>query len=43
LDRVEPGADYYTVRDPEPIRQHAMNQLHRLGYEVTLTPAAASA
>jgi transposase len=37
------GADYYTRRDPERVRLHAMNQLKRLGYHVTLSPAAASA
>jgi transposase len=37
------GADYYTRRDPERVRLHAMNQLQRLGYHVTLSPAAASA
>jgi transposase len=36
------GADYYTRRDPERVRLHAMNQLQRLGYHVTLSTAAAS-
>jgi transposase len=39
----DPGADYYTRRDPEPLKRHAMSQLHRLGYDVTLTPLAATA
>jgi transposase len=39
----DPGADYYTRRDPERTRLHALNQLRRLGYHVTLTPTAASA
>lgn len=39
----DPGADYYTRRDPERVRQHAMNQLQRLGYDVTLSPSAATA
>jgi transposase len=39
----DPGADYYTRRDPEHTRQHALNQLHRLGYDVTLSPIAATA
>lgn len=39
----DPGADYYTRRDPERARRNAVNQLQRLGYQVTLTPAAASA
>ena len=38
-----PGADYYTRRDPEGTRLHALNQLRRLGYHVTPTPNAASA
>src|SRR5215212_1893316 len=37
------GADYYTRRDPERVRLHAMNQLQLLGYHVTLSPSAASA
>jgi transposase len=39
----DPGADYYTRQDPERIRQHAMSQLQRLGYDVTLSPITASA
>ena len=39
----DPGADYLTRRDPERIKRHALGQLQRLGYDVTLTPAAASA
>jgi transposase len=39
----DPGPDYYIRRDPERIRQHAMSQLQRLGYEVTLNPTAVSA
>ena len=39
----DPGADYYTRRDPERLKRHAMSQLHRLGYDVTLTPLAATA
>ena len=37
------GTDYYTRRNPERVRLHAMNQLQRLGYHVTLSPTAASA
>jgi len=37
----DPGPDYYTRRDPERVRRHALNQLNRLGYSVTLTPTAA--
>src|SRR5215217_7856562 len=39
----DPGADYYTHRDPERARRNAITQLQRLGYQVTLTPTAASA
>ena len=39
----DPGADYYTRRDPERIRRHAMNQQQQLGYDVTLNPIPASA
>jgi transposase len=39
----DPGADYYTRRDPERARRNAVNQLQRLGYQVTLTPTAATA
>jgi transposase len=39
----EPGTDYYIRHDPERVKRHATNQLQRLGFNVTLTPAAASA
>jgi len=39
----DPGADHYIRRDPKRAKQHAMNQLQRLGYHVTLNPVAASA
>jgi transposase len=39
----DPGADYYTRRDPERVKGHAINQLQRVGYQVTLTPTPASA
>ncbi len=39
----DPGADYHIRRDPERLKRHALTQLQRLGYDVTLTPAAASA
>lgn len=38
----DPSADYYT-RDPERARRNAVHQLQQLGYQVTLTPAAATA
>ena len=34
-----PGADYLNRRDPARLKRHAMAQLQRLGYDVTLTPA----
>jgi transposase len=37
------GADYFTRQDPERLKRHALSQLQRLGYEVTLNPAAATA
>jgi len=39
----DPGADYFTRRDPDRTRQRALAQLQRLGYQVTLTTTAASA
>lgn len=38
----DPGNDYYLRRDPERARRNATRQLERLGYAVTLTPAAAT-
>jgi transposase len=37
------GADYYTRRDPDRMRQRALSQLHQLGYNVALSPLAATA
>jgi transposase len=39
----DPGADYFTRRNPERMKKHALNQLQRLGYDVILNPAAATA
>jgi transposase len=39
----DPGADYFTRRDPERLKRHALSQLQHLGYDVTLNPAAATA
>src|SRR5215210_83009 len=39
----DPGADYLTRRDPERLKAHALSQLQRLGYDVTLNPQLASA
>lgn len=32
------GGDYYTRRNPDKTKQHALNQLKQMGYTVTLTP-----
>jgi len=37
----EQGADYYTRRDPGRTRARAIRDLETLGYDVTITPAAA--
>lgn len=34
----DPGADYFTKRNPTRARQRAIDQLTKLGYDVTLTP-----
>lgn len=34
----EPGADYYTHRNPTKARNNAVSRLQALGYDVTLTP-----
>ena len=39
----DPGPDYYSRIDPDRTRRRAISQLHQLGYQVTLTPTAASA
>lgn len=36
------GADYFLRRDPTRARQRAINQLEQLGYQVNITPSAAS-
>lgn len=35
---TDPGADFYTRRDPDKARQRAIDQLNKIGYTVTLTP-----
>lgn len=37
----DPGADYYLKRDPQQAKARALRQLESLGFDVTLTPAAA--
>lgn len=36
----EPGGDFYTRRHPDKAKQRALEQLRKLGYTVTLGPAA---
>lgn len=38
----EPGADYYQKRHPERTKNRALNELHQLGYDVTITPRGAA-
>jgi transposase len=38
---TDPGADFQTRRNPEQAKNRAIDQLERLGYNVSLTPAAA--
>lgn len=39
---TEPGADYYTRRNPDRARANAIHQLETLGYSVTLEPTQAA-
>ena len=36
----EPGGDFYTRRQPEKTKARALDQLRKMGYEVTLQPLA---
>lgn len=38
----EPGPDYYARRDPQRAKNHAIDQLHALGYDITLQPRGAA-
>ena len=38
-----PGPDYYTAHRPDDAKTRAVNQLHTLGYRITLEPLAQSA
>ena len=38
----DPGPDYYTRRNPDRARNHALRQLNNLGYDVTLQPSGAA-
>jgi transposase len=35
---IDPGGDYFTRRDPDRAKNRALQQLHAIGYDVTLTP-----
>jgi len=37
----DPGADFYTRLNPDKAKNRALDQLRKMGYEVTLNPAAA--
>ena len=39
----DPGSDFYTRRNPDKTKQRAIDQLHRLGYTVTIQPHQAAA
>ena len=39
----DPGADYFTQRQPTKSKAHAVAQLQALGYHVELQPPAATA
>lgn len=36
----DPGSDFYTRLDPERAKHRALDQLHKMGYAVTLAPQA---
>jgi len=38
----DPGPDYYTRRNPDRAKNHAIRQLETLGYNVTLQPCTAA-
>jgi transposase len=42
VDYHDLGGDYFVRRDPERATRHAINQLNRLGYTVTLNPTEAA-
>lgn len=39
----DPGADYYTARQPARTKARALSQLEPLGYHITLEPLTESA
>ncbi|HUY06944.1 MAG TPA: IS110 family transposase, partial [Acidimicrobiales bacterium] len=38
----DPGEDYFTRLNPDRAKSRALDQLHRMGYAVTLEPLAAA-
>ena len=38
----EPGPDYHQQRHPERTKNRAIYDLHKLGYDVTITPHGAA-
>jgi transposase len=38
----DPGSDFYTRRNPDKTKQRAIDQLHKLGYTVTIEPHQAA-
>ena len=40
---TEPGGDLYTRRNPDKTKNGAIDQLRRLGYDVSLSPPRADA
>lgn len=39
---TDPGADYFTRKNPDRSRNQAVQCLHELGYDVTLIPRDAA-
>jgi len=35
---ADPGGDFYTRRNPDKTKNRATDQLHKMGYTVTLGP-----
>ena len=38
----DPGVDFYTRRNPDRAKRRALDQLHAMGYDVTLSPIHAA-
>jgi hypothetical protein len=41
-DYCDPGADFYTRLNPDKAKNRAVDQLRKMGYDVTLEPLAAA-